>query len=316
MRLLALVGVILIHAGAAAYLESGASYALTVSYAGRYAIPVFFTVAAILQSRTSTHRSPSVHIIRRARRLVVPYVIWTGVYFAAGMLLKGGYEYGLGELLFYGGGFGFHLWFLIALFVFDTLAVLIPARSARTVLVVVLAVNSILRYSGVWTSPIDTYFVSAVPWTDWLLLYFAMLLLADFLVASPGRILTGVGLVLGSGLVSVVARVPLGELGWIAMAEQALVSLLCVVGVTQAIGWRTPAEPRLAKWSELILGIYILHYGVIKVLVLLVPPPEATPLGLVYLAGVVMVTLFASAALVRLWGRATERFLPRWGGLG
>jgi surface polysaccharide O-acyltransferase-like enzyme len=307
MRLLALLGVIVIHAGSVAYVNSGAQYALIASYAGRYAIPVFFTVAALLQSRTMSNRTPGDHIKRRARRLLVPYVIWTAAYSVVGVLVEGGFEYGVKELTFFGGGYGYHLWFLVAVFLFDTVAVVIPSQGARMAVVAVLAVNTLGRHMGLWVLPIDEYLVSAVPWTDWLLLYFVVVVAGRHLGRAPGWVWAGVAVVLGAGGLAALWRVPAGEIGWAALAVHASVSALCMVGVVQSTGWRSPSGPVLAGWSELVLGMYILHYGVIKILIAAFEPPSGDLWGVVYLTCVIGVTILVTASAVHSWRLGIRR---------
>ncbi len=308
MRLLALVGVVLIHAGSVTFVSYNVAYANQLSYVGRYAIPVFFTVAALLQAQTALSRSRWEHVVNRFRRLVIPYIIWTGVYTAAGIAVSGGYEYGPRELLFYGGGYGYHLWFLMAVFIFDVLAVVLDRRPVRLALVGVLALNALLRYTGLWQNPLDRYFVSAFPWSDWLLLYFVVLLLDEMVDSRPGRVGLGVGLVLSAGIAFFASHLILGDALIPAVTTEWLVAAMCVGGVFISRGWVSPRGETLSWLAGMVIGIYVLHYGVTKVLVTLVHAPDSTALGALYIVAVVVATLVVSVVPVALWKRARLSF--------
>lgn len=116
MRLVAVIGVILIH------LHHHGALATLIPTAFRFAVPFFFVASGFFIARSSGTGS----IEKVARRVLPPFLIWAAVYAVVLGIEKPLDQSWVRYLI--GGGEGYHLWFLSSIFINSVLILLLRDR--------------------------------------------------------------------------------------------------------------------------------------------------------------------------------------------
>ena len=131
LRALATVAVIVIHASYWPLQDRGADDAVwgSVTLLARFAVPAFVVLTGlVLGFRYGDERLGGGFLLRRARRSVLPWLIWAPVFCVADLLWMGGVSPSWGSVAsFFGGGAG-HLYFLLLVPQLYVLLLLWPAR--------------------------------------------------------------------------------------------------------------------------------------------------------------------------------------------
>jgi len=127
-RIIAICFVVTIHIG-------GSVSVNLLSEVARFAVPLFFAISGYF---FTAHQSYPLR--KRVFRLVWLYVFWVAVYALADWLLTGGASKSSVTDFIFGGGPGFHLWFVSSLIQVMLLFVVLKKRGWRAVLTTSLAV--------------------------------------------------------------------------------------------------------------------------------------------------------------------------------
>lgn len=291
-RLLAAFGIVLFHTGAPG---GGIGYA---------ALPFFLIVLLMLGGAAAARQPFGAYAARRARRLLLPWLLWSGVY--------GGLK--LAEALVEGQpldsaffpwmlltGPAIHLWFLPFAFAASLLlpglmriaqpapvpVSLSAALSDRRGLLLVLCGGAALAalalaQGGILPAPLAQW-REALP---------AICLGFGFAVAArrAHALIAFGGICLAAGLGAL-------ALGWTDGLPQLAVALL---GLGVCLAWPRPATPLSSLLGQSALGVYLVHPLVIAVLLRATPLPEASLALALVATGISLGLTLALSALLRV----------------
>ncbi|WP_196774431.1 acyltransferase [Rhodovulum sp. MB263] len=272
LKLLAALGVVLFHAGVPGR---------DVWYAGMFVFVFFLGYAP-------GRAQPWAGLLQsRARRLLLPWLIWCAVYYALGLYRGTAWIPGMPldpfSLLI---GPAIHLWFLPFAFicglVFAGLRPVWPARPLAPQLaglVLILAAGIVLNRHSDLPAPAGQWLVS-----------FPMAAAGFLCSVHRGR---------GAGAAILLSTMAVAgaclALGFVDGALQAVVAApVCLI----ALSWRGRGHPVLVRAGETAFGVYLVHPAVFLLLWKLAPALGKTPYGFGLTAFALSVAL---VALLRLW---------------
>jgi peptidoglycan/LPS O-acetylase OafA/YrhL len=254
MRCVAAAAVVLIH-------STEADSTQPLARAARFAVPFFFAAGGYFAARTGRgERGWGEYVVRRARRLYVPFLAWAAIYYAVRYAVHFAIPshpppYTSVNLL--ADSPAQHLWFLPGLLV-ASVAVFSLARGlqlSRAPAVVSAALFAILAVlTSFWHIPPAPLFPYTVrmTWGSAPALFGGAA--AALFVAGRPALPRWVGYASAFAFVACLAReVSIGRSGGV---ENAAGVLLLLVGVALP---PTPGMPRLARWGALAFGVYVIH---------------------------------------------------------
>ena len=262
--------------------------AVPFRWIGPAGLAVFLLISFSLLARAATDLSPAAFAATRARRILLPWLFWSAVYLALGLLRE--WHSGVPQIQpwMLATGFSLHLWYLSYLFVFSVLVYTVrwcfPAADgfvgaglcALLGLLLFLA-NGVLLSGAV---PYDQW-LSALPTT---LLGCVLGRIALVHSTAKRRALVA-ALLAGAAVVSFLRLVVPGRQGFDAFQVLFGLAAFCVVG-----GLPLPPVAAVRVLAPLTLGIYVVHPLVMEVVVRM-PGGLSAPFRAV-------LVFFASALLV------------------
>lgn len=156
-RLVGLIAVISIHASLA--FGDYHATAFTVSELSRFAVPMFFSASGYFW-KDDFIKAPSKALVPMFFRVLVPFVVWVIIYWAAdrfSLFYARTYFGSLKSYLLFliNGGVGFHLWFLPALFIGTAFCLYllrsVQLNTAIAVALILYAFGCVVFYSSIAT---------------------------------------------------------------------------------------------------------------------------------------------------------------------
>lgn len=287
LRIIASAFIVLLHVAGDRAATAPAIVSAALVGAARWAVPVFFVTSAFLLGRKAL-RGDGGGALRyaatRAARTYGLYAVWTAIYVALKLVSTHGrmWPVTLPAVLFTGAGASFPLWFLPALALCTLVGGLVTTRPRLAWAIAVTAVLAGLRLTGVFTLPLDVWVFGFAPFTSWLLLFLlgmGLTLAEDRLsslgtpagLAPPeGSILDPAALVAPTllaastaGLAALAVSLPPADPAEVLFTAAALAGLVLVA--TAVARPDAFAAARLAPVARLVLGIYLVHYLLVRV---------------------------------------------------
>ena len=133
LRVLATVGVITIHASQWPAVRNATEWYFWTDFdqAARWAVPAFLVLSGIvLAYRYGGTQLPSGFLIRRARRSLLPFVVWSPVYLLIGLFVTHAIPQSSSAIIAWSLAGAGHLWFLLIIPQFYVLYMFWPRRRA------------------------------------------------------------------------------------------------------------------------------------------------------------------------------------------
>lgn len=299
LRVAAVAAVMLIHSAAA--FGGGATTAATALAAlSRWAVPLFFGVSGLLAARSRDRTGPAPlgdQIAKWARRLLLPYALWTLVYLGVRMLGSHGLQLGASGIVGIV-GFGqasWHLWFLPALFLSHLVGAACRTRRA-TVIAVAVSLPFLLIRDFVPPTAGLAYTAFAFGAPGWVSTYLVGLLIGQNKVQplSPWTVRAGalglMGVALGIALATA-AGTGSGPVPYFIATLAAILTIADAASGGDAFGAR-----HLSGAGRLAFGAYLAHMLPVIALSRVHLPSSAQPLGLIGFSSVVIAVSFGVAA--------------------
>ena len=268
VKFIASVGIVALHMGSKVAANNPALiFGPLVIAAFRWGVPVFFIAAGYLQARGMSKSSGAAWLRRRAVRLYGIYAIWTVIYLVAGTFVEPGHRVSLSGLLLFGGGeFGFHLWFLPVLIATSAVGVLLKSKVARIACLAV-CMSLVFARLGGWMLPGDALLGSGAPFSHWLLLYCAGMLLNDYRPSVCGArfrysspVSVGLFALSGAALLAIVdfsMRTDAYTLR--AVTVFGIASAIALVMFVLGLNLSLPLKSRVSSVFGFSLGVYLIH---------------------------------------------------------
>lgn len=283
-RLVAAFGIVLFHLG-----SPGAQ----VGYA---ALPFFLIVLIVMALPSAMRSSPADYVRSRARRLLVPWLVWSAIYLALKLIEIGLAGHSIGSELapwMLLTGPAIHLWFLP--FAFVASLALLPlvafvrpsggegprARRAAAILALGVAATAAMVLSQRELAP---------PLAQWSLALPAVLLGLALALAGSGRN--------GLSPEAVLLGVPVLAGAWWMGWTNNLPQIALALGMLAAcLAFRLPEGPLSRRAAEMSLVVYLCHPAAASVI-------ERIGLAETGTLALAVLTMILSLALALAWGRS------------
>jgi peptidoglycan/LPS O-acetylase OafA/YrhL len=244
-RIIAAGGIVLFHIGA-----PGAA----IGYAG---LPFFLILTVMLAGRTAGRQGAGAFAADRARRLLRPWLIWSGIFGAlklAEVAMTGatlGSEFAPHMVLT---GTAIHLWFLPFAFVASMGAWVFVRTIGNNMSAIVWLIS--LLCIGVATIFTLRGTVLPVPLAQWVFALPAIVVGLAFAVRPDGA----------GTLAGLVMSLTLCAVGWIGGGAGTLQLLVAVAAILACRVIHLPASPLLRRAGDAALGVYLVHPLIASVL--------------------------------------------------
>jgi peptidoglycan/LPS O-acetylase OafA/YrhL len=308
LRVFASVAVVVLHVGADASTLAPNRLSVALSASCRWAVPVFLVTSGFLLAR-KTLGAPAKEAAllagKRALLLYSLYVFWAAVYIAAKFIAAGGHAWHatIAQIAFTAAGAGEPLWFLPALALCTLVGGFLITRARLIAFSAISLVFAVLSLTGVLVLPIDRWLVEFAPFTTWLTIFLAGMLLALLHHDLKTPRLRG-GLIALSAVT--IALAAASWAAWPARADTVVLVVGALAGVAfVALATASPKAflgERLQSLGPYVLGIFLVHGLVVRTLIVTLGLPTGSLAGLLVIAGLAWLISLAVVSTMSRFG--------------